>query len=229
MKRIAIEVKSEIKEAVLPTSRTVKDINVAKAASELEARIQNGTHSVFAEIIDELIEKSYSVRDIADAALSLQYKKLCEPVTVNVKEKKREKGKAESRRNVTEKKSISAQAAQQDYETIVLNIGSRSRVGINHLIGSIIDNTGISRQEINKVEISKEQSLIKISQERVEQVLQGMENRKICGKHIHAFLLSAAQCKKNNKGNAGKLSKKGGRYKDNRFSASAKAKMARAR
>lgn len=230
MRRIAIEVKSEIKEVGLPTSQTVKDKNIAKAGLELEARIQSGAHSVFTELIDDLIQKSYSVRDIAEAALSLQYQKLCDPVTIPVKQIRREKDKPEYRRNAPEKKTVFTQAAQQDYGTIVLNIGSKNRVGINHLIGAIMDNTGISRKEIDKVEISKEQSLIKISQERIEQVLQGMENRKICGKHIQVFVLSAAQQKKNNtKGSGGKSSKKSNRYGSSRFNTSAKSKMARAR
>ncbi|MDD2217878.1 MAG: DEAD/DEAH box helicase [Eubacteriales bacterium] len=230
MKRIAIEVKSEIKEIDMPTPQAVKDKNIAKAGLELEGQIQSGIPPIFTTMIDDLIQKNYSIRDIAEAALSLQYKKLGHPVTVSAKQNKREKDKSEYRRNTAEKKDETTKAVKRDYGTIVLNIGSSNRVGTNHIIGAIMDNTGISRKEINKVEISKDQSLIKVSEDRIEQVLQGMENRKICGKHINAFLLSTVQRKKNNaRGGAGKSSKKSDRHGSGRFSTSTKSRMARAR
>lgn len=230
MKRIAIEVKSEIKEVALPSSQSVKANNLAKVGCELEERIQSGDNSGFAGIIDDLVEKDYSMREIAGAALSLQYQKLCNPVAVAAKQTKREKSKQEYRSKAPEKKPAPAQAIRRHYETIVVNIGSSNRVGANHLIGAIMDSTGISRKEIDKVEISKDRSLIKIAAERIEQVLQGMENRKVCGKQIQAFLLSASQRKTNHaKGRTGKSAYKSGRRGSDRFNAPAKSKAARAR
>lgn len=82
-----------------------------------------------------------------------------------------------------------------DYGIILLDIGLSNRVGVNHIIGAITDRTGISGNEIGKVEISADQSLVEIPKNRIEQVLEEMKGCKICGKPTHSVMLAAAQRK----------------------------------
>jgi len=202
IRQIAVAVKTEIKELPLPTASDIQAQSIAKARMEMEARIQGGDGQVFTDMINDLIQKGYSVQRIAEAALSLHYKEICEPAGMAVNQIKHEIGEMPPiapRRNESDRKTAQPRPRPQnrpmDYGVIVFDIGSSSRVGVNHLIGAITDRTGISGKEIGKVDITPDQSLVEVPKDCLEQVLEEMKGCKICGKPTHAFLLAAAQRK----------------------------------
>ena len=223
IRQIAVAVKSEIKELPLPTASDLQSKNFEKARTEIEARIQDETSPVFTEMINALIQKGYSEQSIAEAALSLHYKEICEPALNTVNQIKHEIGEMsrnESRRNTFDKNAAQPKLRQKnrpmDYGIIVFDIGSSSRVNPNHLIGAIADRTGISGKEIGKVDITPDQSLVEVPKDRLEQVLEEMNGCKICGKPTHAFLLAAAQRKASRPaGGANKAQKKSNRHGNN--------------
>ena len=202
IRQIAVAVKSEIKELPLPTASDIRTKGIEKARSEIEARIQGGDSPVFTDMLNDLIQKGYSAQRIAGAALSLHYKEICEPAGIAVNQIKHEIGETPpfaSRRNEIDKKTARPKPRPQnrpmDYGVIVFDIGSSSRVGVNHLIGAITDRTGISGKEIGKVDITPDQSLVEVPKDCLEQILEEMKGCKICGKPTHAFLLASAQRK----------------------------------
>lgn len=202
IRQIAVAVKSEIKELPLPTVSDIQTKSIEKARSEIEARIQGGDSPVFTDMINDLIQKGYSVQSIAGAALSLHYKEICEPAGIAVNQIKHEIGETPPfapRRNEIDKKTAQPKPRPQnrpmDYGVIVFDIGSSSRVGVNHLIGAITDRTGISGKEIGKVDITPDQSLVEVPKDCLEQILEEMKGCRICGKPTHAFRLAAAQRK----------------------------------
>ena len=81
--KIGFAVKSEIKELSLPTAEDIQTKGIVKATDELEAQILNDISPIFAEIVNDLIQRGYSLQNIAEAALSLCYKDIVKPTDLN--------------------------------------------------------------------------------------------------------------------------------------------------
>lgn len=206
LRRIAVAVKSEIKELPLPTISDIQSKAVEKASGELEAQLQGEAKPIFAQMVNDLLERGHSLQAIAEAALSLRYGELGQPVTA-ISQFKHEAGElppAEARSRADdrkagsregEKKAARPKARPMDFGIMVVDIGYSSRVNANHIIGAITDRTGISGKEIGKIDIAPEQSIVEIPSALIEQVVEEMKGCKICGKPTHTFLLAAAQHK----------------------------------
>ncbi len=228
IRQISIEVKSQIKELLLPTAEDIRAKGIEAASLELEVRIQANTSHGCTELVDALIKKGYSIGQIAEAALELQYKEVCEPVTISVKQFRHDSGDFSSSdtrgydndRQSGRKPRIKGRA---DYGIIVFDIGSSNRVGANHLIGAIADRTGMPGKDIGKVDITEDQSFVEIPRDRIDQVLQDMKGCKICGRLTHSFPLVVAQRKTGR--SQGQY--KGGGRTGSRYGAPSKGKPAR--
>ncbi|MEG0941707.1 MAG: DEAD/DEAH box helicase, partial [Oscillospiraceae bacterium] len=76
MKRIAVAVKSEIKQLPLPSAEDIQNVGSTKAIEALEALINGEIRPIFGTIVTALTEKGFTERQIAEAALSMQFKDL---------------------------------------------------------------------------------------------------------------------------------------------------------
>ncbi len=216
IRQIAVAVKSEIKELPLPTASDIQAKGIEKASVEIETRIQNGYNSVYADMVNDLIQKGHSAQSIAEAALSLHYEEICKSDRFSANQIKHETGEMtpiQPRRKGNDMKEVQPKPRPQtrpmDYGIIIFDIGSSNRVGAKHIVGAITDRTGISGKEIGRVEIAQDQSLVEIPREYLEKVLEEMKSCKICGKPTHAFLLASAQRKtKRSSGEASKAKNK---------------------
>ncbi|MEM5769608.1 MAG: helicase-related protein, partial [Bacillota bacterium] len=207
IRQIAVAVKSEIKELPLPTVADIQRKAIESARNELEARLQGEANPIFTQMVNDLLERGYALQGIAEAALSLHYAEICQPVTTAVNQFRHEAGELspmEARRRTADKKTSPKEGEKKaalpkvrpmDFGIMVVDIGSSSRVNANHIIGAITDRTGISGKEIGKIDIASEQSIVEIPCALIEQVVEEMKGCKICGKPTHTFLLAAAQRK----------------------------------
>ena len=201
LRRISVAVKSEIKELPLPTVSDIQRKALEKALCELEAQLQGETNPIFVQMVNDLLARGHSLQGIAQAALSLHYGELGEPVTA-ISQFKHEAGdlapmearhKSSDRRansNEDEKKAARPKARPMDFGIMVVDIGYSSRVNANHIIGAITDRTGISGKEIGKIDISPEQSIVEIPSALIEQVVEEMKGCKICGKPTRTHRLA---------------------------------------
>jgi ATP-dependent RNA helicase DeaD len=207
IRQIAVAVKSEIKELPLPTVADIQRKAIESARNELEAQLQGEANPIFTQMVNDLLERGYALQGIAEAALSLHYAEICQPVTTAVNQFRHEAGELspmEARRRTADKKTSPKEGEKKaalpkvrpmDFGIMVVDIGSSSRVNANHIIGAITDRTGISGKEIGKIDIASEQSIVEIPCALIEQVVEEMKGCKICGKPTHTFLLAAAQRK----------------------------------
>ena len=205
IRQIAVAVKSEIKELTMPTVNDVKTKAFTKAIDEIEAQIKKEANPLFTEMVDALLEKGHSIQSIAEAAVSLHYLDMDKTPQVPITQFKHDSNEFVRTTEKIEKESKPKPRPPkkpEDFGIILIDIGTSSRVGVNHIIGAITDRTGISGTEIGKVNISEDQSLVEIPKERVEQIVEEMKGCKICGKPTHTFLLAAAQPKKSRPANA---------------------------
>lgn len=227
IRQISFAVKSQIKELLLPTAEDIRSKGIEKASLEIEAQIAGEGNPVYAEMVNALLQKGHTLESIAQAALSLQYKEIGKPVTIEVNQIKHETGEAfarGSRRNDTgapaDWRKPQLKARPMDYGVIVFDVGSSSRVGANHLIGAIADRTGIRGKEIGKVDISQEQSFVEVPRDRIDQILSDMDGCKICGRPTQVAALAASQRRPGRPGGSGKS----GGYASGRYGSQSKSK-----
>lgn len=230
LRRIAVAVKSEIKQLPLPTALDIQLKEIERASDELEAQLQGEINPIFSQMVNGLLMRGCSLQGIAEAALSLHYTEICQPVTTDLSQIKFEAGELapiEARCRAAEKKTNFKGAAKKaarhnahstDFGILVVDIGSSSRINANHIIGAITDHTGISGKEIGKIDIAPEQSNIEIANDLIEHVAEAMKGCKICGKPIHTFLLAPAQHKTSRQaGKTNTASNKTHKLKHSRF------------
>ncbi|MEG2815622.1 MAG: DEAD/DEAH box helicase [Oscillospiraceae bacterium] len=194
MKRIAVAVKSEIKQLPLPSAEDIQNVGSTKAIEALEALINGEIRPIFGTIVTALTEKGFTERQIAEAALSMQFKDLGIAPAKSVISQFRHDGESSrvSPRGVDDKRPARPKARPSSYGIMLLDIGTANNVKANHIVGAVTERTGISGNEIGKIDISAEQSLVEIPSDRVDEIMEAMKGCKICGKPTHACLLAGS-------------------------------------
>ena len=207
VRQIAVAVKSEIKELPLPTISDIQLQAIERAQDEIEAQLKGEINPIFAQMISDMLVRGCTLQGIAEAALSLHYTEISQPVTTAISQFKHKAGElapVETRRRTAEgkmaskkveKKAARPKARPAGFGIMVVDIGYSNRINAHHIIGAITDRTGLSVKDIGKIDITPEQSIVEIPNESIEDVVSAMKGCKICGKPTHTFLLAAAQQK----------------------------------
>lgn len=78
------------------------------------------------------------------------------------------------------------------YGKIVLSIGRSQHVAPNHLVGAIAERTQLNGREIGKIEIFDDKSVVAVPEQVLEEVVQGMDGCKICGRPVTVSALQPA-------------------------------------
>ncbi|MEG1108934.1 MAG: DEAD/DEAH box helicase [Oscillospiraceae bacterium] len=212
MRRISIAVKSEIKQLTLPTPADIQKAGADRAISEIETVLAGEIRPLFAEMLASLMEKGHSPEAIATAALQMSFKNLGHPISrVPVtqfkhdfreddaprsfregRENRENREGREGRPDFAEKRAPRPKSRQMDFSILLLDIGASSRIKVNHIIGAITERTCLSGNEIGKVDITADQSLVEIPSSKVDQVLEELRGCKICGKPTNACMLAGS-------------------------------------
>lgn len=191
MRGIAYETKSEIKRTELPSSSEIQKISTDKAITEMEEALKKETLSSFSEMADLLVEKGYELKNIAATALQLYFGR---------EEPKGYVPSVESRKPEiavsTKKKSENPKPRIADYETILINIGSASRVTPNHILGAITERTNLAGNEVGKIEVYEDQSVVEIPAGRGNEIVEALKGSKICGRTVFTTRLTESYKKR---------------------------------
>ena len=163
------------KEMPIPTAKDIQKKASLDITLALEAVMDTGTHMLFNEVIRDLREKGYSAESIAEAALSLHYQGQISPVAevFSLPEQREPK----QRRNGS-------------YCPIILDVGRKNRITVNHLVGAITEHAGITGREVGRIDIADEYSVVEVAQARLDEVMSAMQGCKICGKTVYGTLAS---------------------------------------
>lgn len=194
MKQIALQAKSDILPLELPTAKKVQAKGVEKAAIQLELKLQDESAPVYQTLFTHLIEKGFSADDIATAALSILYQDLSKhAVTVPQMKHKpdtyQDKFTAydkndRTERNTKRKSESKGRLLDVDFGMVVFSLGYNSKVTPNHLLGAILDRTGLEKRDIGRIDIHEDETYIEISKENMNAVLEEMGNCRINGKEV---------------------------------------------
>lgn len=194
MKQIALQAKSDILPLELPTAKKVQAKGIEKAAIQLELKLQDESAPVYQTLFTHLIEKGFSAEDIATAALSIVYQDLSKPVVTVPKMKHKpdtyqDKFTVYDKNNRTERNTKRTSKGKdrlldEDFGMVVFSLGYNSKVTPNHLLGAILDCTGLEKRDIGRIDIHEDETYIEISKENVNDVLEEMGSCRINGKEV---------------------------------------------
>ena len=197
------------KEMPIPTAQDVQKKACLEITLALESVMDTGVHTLFNEVVRELREKGYSAESIAEAALALHYGAHAAPVTEIVSLSEREK---------------KHKRQGGSYCPIILDVGRKNRITVNHLVGAITERAGVNGKDVGRIDIDDEYSVVEIAQARLDEVMDAMQGCKIGGKVVYGTLASGkrhdakrtATSRRGNIGPAKRKHTKGGNRRKNR-------------
>ena len=160
MNDIARATKSEVIKLDIPTAESILKKQRMLKQAELISKMELVKELPYLEVVEELKEQGYSAEQIAAVALGMVYGVEESALPVIQMEKKRRKG---------------------DFIKIRINIGREHRIAPNFIVGAIAERTSLSGQDIGKIEIFDEDTLVEIPRSSEEEVLNAMVGCKING------------------------------------------------
>ncbi|MCL2860290.1 MAG: DEAD/DEAH box helicase [Oscillospiraceae bacterium] len=164
LKEIEKFANTKIKAEKLPTIGQVNEMRRNKIKKQILDVIQTKEY-IDENIINELITEKVDATDIAKALLTMKTGKTA----------------------TSENKTLNS-ASIQDKNGMVevfINVGKLDNIRVKDIIGSIVGNTGISGEDIGKVNLLEKYSFAEIQKEYIEDVIVGMKNKQIKGKDVN--------------------------------------------
>lgn len=190
MRDLAAKVRSEIKEIELPDVGAIKGQSTKKYIEIVDNEMLKNIPSIFDDLLNQLLEKGYSLFDISKTLLYMNFNSDFEQL---------DKIKMFSRKVRSEGV---VQHNNDGFDKIEINIGRNSHIAPNHIVGAIAERTGISGKEIGKIEIYDKTTIVGIPKEKVIHVIDSMRGCKICGLITNTVLFVDG---KNNSGNKARI------------------------
>ena len=167
LKEIVRELKCSIEEIEVPTVEIIRKRLVEKQAQSVQDVLDGERDKDYNELVNILLEKGYSLYDIASAALQMS----CAVKELQIEDIKKE------RRQYGKNKDT-------DFSRIVLDIGRSSHAAPNHIVASITERSTLHGSDIGKIEIYDDYSVVSIPSLAVEEVIDMMYGAKVCGKPV---------------------------------------------
>ena len=185
MLHIAMDVKSVITRADLPTAAEMKKKNRDTLLLTMKDALQSEPQAVYSELADQLMEDGHSVRSIAVAAMQLCFAKDAPVAEIHFFEPQVKDPIGKVKKDIG-----SAGKRQANCDTILLDIGFSHHVTANHIIGAMTDRTDLLGSDIGKVEIFADQSVVEIPVGRSEEIIEAMAGCKINKRPVKTEKLS---------------------------------------
>lgn len=164
---IVRELKCSISEIPVPTGDEIRKAMNEKNAENVVSVLESGKGMVYADMVNHLLQKGYSLFDIAAAALQMNFSEK-EIKIDDIRQERRQYGK---------KGNI-------DFSKIVIDIGRSSHAAPNHIVASITERSLLHGSDIGKIEIFDDYSVVSIPTEAMEDVIDRMYGAKVCGKPV---------------------------------------------
>jgi len=183
IRSIVSRIKSQITRIEVPSASDVAKSHSAELARRLEKTLSGEPSPMFSAVVEQLIERGHSAQEIAEAALRLGFsaKYSAIPKIPEVKVSR----PAESPRKRGEKEKPC-----KDYATIAIDVGTQNNIKKNHILGAMIECTGLTASDVGKIEIFHDHSVVEVPPESVNATVKSMAGCCICGKPAHSEILA---------------------------------------
>lgn len=168
MRDISRAVRSEISRIEIPSAQNIQSKLFENSVAQIEAAMADEGLEQYAQMIDSLSEKGHDINRIAMALAKLHFKSAApaiSDITVN------------DRRS-----SYPSSNGGGSFKKMIINIGRSSRVAPNHVVGAITERTTLNGNDIGKIEIFDDKTIVSIPEGMIEDVLDQMVGCKICGR-----------------------------------------------
>lgn len=157
--------KSKIEELPLPDNSLIQKKQNEKNLSVIMENISKGNFH-YEQIFDQLIENGISEKDVALCALEMCFGEPKKIEELKVTPRKREKRKVDFDRSANR---------------LMLNIGRNQHCAPNHIVGAITEITDLKGKDIGKIDIYGKYSVVTVPKTEMQNVIDALDNRKICG------------------------------------------------
>jgi len=175
LKEIEKFAKTKIKAEKLPTVGQVCEVRKKKIKKQILDVIKTNKY-IEESIIEELESEGVESQDIAKALLTMKMEGTTADTiqTLNSDIVQDKNGMVE----------------------VFINLGKMDQIKAKDIIGSIAGNTGISGEEIGKINLLEKYSFAEIPKEYIEDVMVGMKNKQIKGKSVSLEIANKKENKK---------------------------------
>lgn len=176
MRDIARAVKSEIKPINIPSLTDIQSKSFEFNTTIVEETLSNEIPATYTKMVETLMEKGHDAEAIAAAVLKLHF---------GQNEVALSEIKSSSNYN-----SQDRGATAGGFGKMVINIGRDNRVAPNHIVGAITERTNLAGNDIGKIEIFDDRTVVSIPASRIEEIVDEMVGCKICGRPTITTLLA---------------------------------------
>jgi ATP-dependent RNA helicase DeaD len=163
LKEIEKYANTKIKEGKIPTLEEVQKTKNKKIIDSIQNVINNNKFENVV-VIDELLKKNNSMENIAKALVTM--------LNLNKDESEKQQN---SEYNADENGNV----------RLFFNVGKKDKIMVKDIVGSLTANCAISKDDIGRVNLLDKFSFVDISENSVNEVLNGMKGKQIKGRDVN--------------------------------------------
>ena len=164
---IVRNLKCHAEEIAVPTGDEIRSRMQQKNAESVEETLASGKGKAYTEMVNILLEKGYSLFDIAASALQMHFSHQ----DIGIADIRQEKKRYGSKKD-------------EDFARIMIDIGRSSHAAPNHLVASITERSLLHGADIGKIEIYDDYSLVAVPAASIDDVVDRMYGAKVCGRPV---------------------------------------------
>ena len=178
---IVHNLKADIKQIDIPTGNDINYRISEKNISDVEETLSGSINDRYKNMVNLLLSEGHSLYDIAAAALQMNFTE--KEIKVNdIQTERKQYGKN----------------GHIDYSKIMLNIGRASKVAPKHLVASITEKGLLRGNDIGKIEIYDDCSVVSVPSDSVDEVIDMMYGTKVCGRPVKVSLYEQPSHRRDN-------------------------------
>jgi ATP-dependent RNA helicase DeaD len=190
-------IKQTITRAELPRLEDIRARRDANFVKKLEELIISADHADSEALVQQFLDRGYSIMDVASAALQLaRLDELERPVdhvkAVYIREERPERrsdrfaNDARNQRGEGPRRDRFDRGVEAGMARLTLDIGKNDNIRPADVVGTIASYSGIPGKLIGAIRIKDAFTTVDVPQDTVEQVLRGMKRAKMRGKAVKA-------------------------------------------
>ena len=189
-------IKTKIQLRAIPSSDEVMEKKADLIVKEVRDAVKDGNLGQYNHIVDKLLEEFESL-DISAALIKLFVNKDGQNYTntksddaLFARESVRNRAERSRPQNGGERKKArtprSAGKVHDDRNmtNIFINIGRKTRVSANHILGAVAGASGLPGNVFGRIEIADQHTVIGVPQETADTVLSSLQGAKIMGRRV---------------------------------------------
>lgn len=162
--------KTKIKRMALPTIEDMEEGQVHLLLGKIKREMEKGKLEKYESMVKQILEENFNPFDLAVVLLKLYFKRnrLSEHVKLDMVDNKAK--------------------ASGEMGRIYINIGKKKGVSPRHILGALINETGISKKEVGDIDMYDKFTFVDIPLEYTDMVIRNLNKKRIKGIRVSVEL-----------------------------------------